>query len=349
MVELRTRFFFRIILPDQIIHNLFERTLVPLIFLAAFLVPVSIIVANFFIHRDKIGKALRTEYPRIISVTLYSWSVSHLVIGIPALLIFNPESSYYTSALTFAPLPYFGLLMILAMRSVYNLTLSRAVITVLIATVALPTLLFRSLFLLSTVPIFVLFWLVILMRGYVSEAMATRRARVRFEQSLVTATLNPVDSSAHYNLGRIYQQRGQITEAIDCFKQSIAISSEELDAHYQLGIIAREQNRFNDAILSFDAVVQRDLNFSQNEIWREIGATYYEAGQFEDAKTALERFLAARSSDAEGMYRYGLTLYELGRREDSFVQMREVIESVKKAPSYKYRTDRRWMIEAKDF
>jgi len=102
-------------------------------------------------------------------------------------------------------------------------------------------------------------------------------------------------------------------------------------------------------LLYFDAVVQRDLKYSQHEIWREVGATYYSAGQYEDARTALERFLSVRPSDAEGMYRYGLTLYQLGRREDCFAQMRTVIETVKTAPRFKYRTDRRWMIEAQSF
>ena len=36
--------------------------------------------------------------------------------------------------------------------------------------------------------------------------------------------------------------------------------------------------------------VQRDQSHSQNEIWREIGATYIAAGQYGDARDALERF-----------------------------------------------------------
>ena len=350
--EFRTRFLLLSVLPQQIVENLFKRTTLPLLLLTGFLVPVAIIVSNFFTRKNTVAAALRTEYPGVVSVALFSWCATQIVVGIPALLLFNPESTFYSGALMFAPLPFFGLLLMLALRSIYHLTFGRAIaatIISLIALPALPLLIYAPFFLISTVPIIVLFWLVILLRGYFSEFMAAHSARVRFEQGLHTATLNPADSSAHYNLGRIYQQRGQEAEAIDCFQRAVEINSDELDAHYQLGRIAREQNRLSDAILHFDAVVQRDLKFAQHEIWREVGATYYAAGQYEDARTALERFLAARQSDAEGMYRYGLTLFQLGRREDCFAQMRSVIETVKAGPRFKYRTDRRWMIEAQSF
>jgi len=346
--ESRLKFFLRFILPNQLQQN-FERTALPLVFLTAFLVPISIIVANLFTHREKMGRALRLEYTRLASVVLYNWSVAHLVVGIPALLFFNSRSAYYSGALMFAPLPYFGLLVILALRKIYNLTFGKAMVTTIVAIVALPMLLFGPMFLFSTVPFFILFWFVILIRGYAGEILSAHRARVRFEQSLVTATLNPADSSAHYNLGRIYQQRGQEAEAINCFNKALEINSDEIDAYYQLGRIARDQQRYSDAILAFDAVVQRDLNYSQQEVWREVGATYYAAGQYADASNALERFLRSRPSDAEGMYRYGLALFQLGRLDDAVTQMKDVIETVQNAPAFKYRIDRRWMIEAQSF
>ena len=61
--------------------------------------------------------------------------------------------------------------------------------------------------------------------------------------------------------------------------------------------------------------MRRDSQHSQNEIWREIGNTYFQAAQYEDARAAFERFLSIRQSDAEGRYRYGLTLHNLATRK----------------------------------
>src|SRR5205809_4352661 len=55
-VESRTRFLLWTVLPDQIIHNLYQRTTLPLIFIAAFLVPVAIILTNYFMRKDSFGK-----------------------------------------------------------------------------------------------------------------------------------------------------------------------------------------------------------------------------------------------------------------------------------------------------
>jgi predicted Zn-dependent protease len=104
-----------------------------------------------------------------------------------------------------------------------------------------------------------------------------------------------------------------------------------------------------DAIKHFEQVVVRDPAHSQHEIWREIGATYIAAGQFEDAREALQRFLDRRESDAEGLYLMGRAHAGLGHRREAAVSMQACIEAVKTAPAYKYRTDKRWLNEAQQF
>src|SRR6185295_6016446 len=138
---------------------------------------------------------------------------------------------------------------------------------------------------------FLLVMVFLLLRGYFSEITRAQRARESFQQNLEAATLNPADASAHYNLGLIHQQRGEFDSARERFERAVQIDEEEIDAHYQLGRIARQQKRFPDAIRNFEQVVTRDPGHSQNEIWREVGATYIAAEQFEDGRFALEQFL----------------------------------------------------------
>jgi tetratricopeptide (TPR) repeat protein len=164
---------------------------------------------------------------------------------------------------------------------------------------------------------FLLFLLFILLRGYFSDMLGSHRARAAFKQNLESATLNPADASAHYNLGLIHQNRGELDLARERFERALQIDAEEIDASYQLGRIARQQKRYADAIQNFEQVVTRNPAHSQHEVWREVAATYIAAGQFEDARTALEQFLEHRPSDPEGLYLMGRAHAGLGHKREA--------------------------------
>jgi tetratricopeptide (TPR) repeat protein len=188
-----------------------------------------------------------------------------------------------------------------------------------------------------------------LLRGYFSDIMGTHRAKAAFKQNLESATLNPADASAHYNLGLIHQSRGELDQARERFERALQIDEGEVDASYQLGRIARQQKRYPDAIKNFEHVVMRDPAHSQHEIWREVAATYIAAGQFEDARNALEQFLEHRPSDPEGLYLMGRAHAGLGHKREATNLMQACIEAVKTAPAYKYRASKRWLNEAQQF
>jgi tetratricopeptide (TPR) repeat protein len=191
--------------------------------------------------------------------------------------------------------------------------------------------------------------LLFLLRDRIDDFMRSARARQSFKQNLEAATLNPADASAHYNLGLLYQLRGEMDAAAASFHRAVEIDPQETDAHYQLGRIAREQGRPNEAIVHFEKVVQQDAAHSHHEIWRETALVYYAAGQYPDALEMLERFLNVRPSDAQARYWRGMTLERLGRMSEAIEEMHGCIETVKTAPAYKYRTDRQWLYQAQNF
>jgi tetratricopeptide (TPR) repeat protein len=196
---------------------------------------------------------------------------------------------------------------------------------------------------------FLLLIQLMLLRGYFSDIMGTQRAKAAFKQNLESATLNPADASAHYNLGLIHQSRGELDQARERFERALQIDDGEIDASFQLGRIARQQKRYADAIHNFEHVVARDPAHSQYEVWREVAATYIAAGQFEDARTALEQFLEHRPSDPEGLYLMGRAHAGLGHKREATNLMQACIEAVKTAPAYKYRASKRWLNEAQQF
>ncbi len=368
--------------------SLVFRASISLLLVAGVLVPLIAFVGNLFERRGSFGLLLQQEYASLASTVLYALAIANLI-TIPIAIFFNltgiqaayiassPESAAQVRTwFKFSPemeaqllaalndprqvaanlfrtmeLSLFLLTAVLAVRAVLRLTILKA-ITVTFISLALAFLISPIWTLLFT-PIlaspFLLIMLFLLLRGYLGGVMRNHRARESFRQNMEASTLNPADASAHYNLGLIHQSRGELDAARERFERAIKIDDEEIDAHYQLGRIARQQKRLADAVQHFEQVVSRNRAHAQHEIWREVGATYIEAGQFGDARDALEQFLESRPSDPEALYLMGRAHAGLGHPREATSAMQACIDAVKTAPAYKYRADKRWLNEAQQF
>ena len=378
---------FIVVAPGFVVRVLFQATL-SLLLIAGVLVPLIAFVANIFDRRGRFSLLLQQEYASLASTFLYAWVIAN-VVTIPVAIFFHfsgIQASYVTQSLQsvsqvqtwvvlspemrtqlqatmsdpiivaanlFRSVKLFIFLVaaVLSVREVFRISALRATAISVVSLVL--AILISPLWTLLLSPIlaspFMLLILFVLLRGYISGVLRTQRARESFKQNLEAATLNPADASAHYNLGLIHQQRNELGAARERFERAIQIDDDEIDAHYQLGRIALQQKRFADAVKNFEQVVARDQTHSQHEIWREVGATYIAAGQFEDARDALERFIENRPSDPEALYLMGRAHAGLGHKREAASSMQACIEAVKTAPAYKYRADKRWLNEAQQF
>src|SRR5262245_13322115 len=327
------------------------------LFVAVVYVPFAILIANLFERRASFSLVIREEYAPVVTCSLLSLAVSLLVTLTPALLIgwqsarlSSEGSPGYLSLLAVMWLPIFAALMTITVGTSFRIGWAAAAVTTLISFLSLigGPLLMRAASFVCASP-FLLLLLVFLLRDRIDEFIGATRSRQSFKQNLQAATLNPADASAHYQLGLIYQKRGELDAAVGSFKRAVEIDPMETDAHYQLGRIAREQGRLNEAVQHFERVVRLEAAHSQNEIWRETGLVYYDAGQYQDALEMFDKFLDKRPSDAEARYWRGMTLNKLGRENEAIQEMQNCVESVRTAPAYKYRFDRRWMNQAENF
>ncbi len=353
---------------------------------AIVLVPILTLVANMFEKRGSFRVVLTQEYAPLASSLFYALTAANLFgiliatflhyTGVQAQTVAMLLHAYQTpgAAPDFAQsgplgdqlknpvfLGYslfamfqrilFGIGMIFAVKDTFRMSAVRALAVTFISAFAAQFVAPIAFYLFSGVAgsPFLLFFLFLLLRGYFSDIMGSHRARAAFRQNLESATLNPADASAHYNLGLIHQGRGELDQARQRFERALEIDPEEIDASYQLGRIARQQKRYADAIQNFEHVVARNATHSQHEVWREVAATYIAAGQFEDARTALDQFLEHRPSDPEGLYLMGRAHAGLGHKREATSLMQACIEAVKTAPAYKYRASKRWLNEAQQF
>ena len=353
-----------------------------LVIIAIVFCPLSLFLSNLFVRRGSFRLLLQQEYAALAASMFYSLAASSLIASLLTILAsiskvqqalsqrmlgamleqqdkLPPEllSQGLLRAETFAVglslmvlLGVFGVWAVMGVRTVFRLSLIQSVIVVLVSgTLLIPASRFIPIVGMVLASPFLLIMVFLLLRGYINEITRSQRARESFKQNLEAATLNPADASAHYHLGLIHKQRGELDAGRERFERAVQIDEEEIDAHYQLGRIARTQERFADAIKNFEQVVARDISHSQHEVWREVGATYLAAGQSEDARNALERFLDSRPSDPEGLYLMGRAYAALGQRREATSSMQACIDAVRTAPAYKYRADKRWLNEAQQF
>ena len=372
---------------DGIVSDLFQAAMT-VVLVAVILVPILTLVANIFDRRGSFRVVITQEYAPVAATMFYVLTAANVIAiliaalthysGIQALQVanmiqnadqtramlgdnpqlliamerlFNDPGLLYEELFAMPRTLLFGVGMILGVRDAFRMSALRAFGVTLVACLGFIFVapIAQSLFSGVLGSPFLLLLLFFLLRGYFSDIMGSHRAKAAFRQNLESATLNPADASAHYNLGLIHQTRGELDQARERFERALQIDPEEIDASYQLGRIARQQKRYSDAIGNFEHVVTRNPAHSQHEIWREVAATYIAAGQFEDARNALNQFLEHRPSDPEGLYLMGRAHAGLGHKREATSLMQACIEAVKTAPAYKYRASKRWLNEAQQF
>lgn len=321
---------------------------IPLVSISIFYVPAVILLLCFIGGIGNFGVVLRRDYAALASCTLMSWAAAHLPFGLAGLLLGSQDlSPQIYLAFWFASGLIFGVLMLVALRTVFGTDHGPNLIVVGSAWLAssLGTVVFANLSPWLFSP-FLIICVVMLLGGFLRSEVggmgSTFRQRQNFKRFLHNATINPRDADAHVQLGLIYKQRRQEALALEHFQKAYEIDADEVDANYELGKIARAKGDLQPALDHFAVVVEQNDKHSVSEIWREIGATYLEAGMLAEARDALEKFVERRSLDPEGLYHLGRVVKGQGDEEKAKEKFAEVIEAAKIVPSYQRREASHW-------
>ncbi len=266
----------------------------PLLVLAAAYVPGVLAIAGLAGRvAGSFGSSFQRDYAPLLTCTAAAWTAANLPLIAIAWLV--PQLFIAASGLAYL---YFAVLIFFAVRTVFGTGNGAAIVIVCLSWIPLVAAYFvwsplRYLLGWLASPFF-LFYIFYYLRGEFGSLGAGLRNRQTFRRNLEAAALNPHDGEVQYQLGLIYQQRRQFTEAIRRFQNAVTIDPSQTDAHFQLGRIAREQGRLKDALAHFQTVVNQDERHSQSEILRELGALYVSARQFEDAEHELAEYLQRR-------------------------------------------------------
>ena len=330
----------------------------PLLVLGALYVPATVLTANLLGRLGAFGVVFRRDYSALLTCTLMAFTASRVPAALGAWLL-SPllQTSDFAQAPWARPLlgmaivapiqiVYFAFLMFFAVRTVFGFEngLSAAVVGLswipLVVAVPLLGALTSILGFLAS-PFFLLYAWYFLSSEFRGLGDGFR-SRQNFHRMMQAAAINPHDGEAQYQLGLIYQQRRQITEAIQRFQTAVAIDPSLTDAHFQLGRIARQQGRLRDALAHFQTVIDQDERHSSSEVLRELGGLYVTARQYADARHELETYVGRRPYDPEGLYYLGQALEGLGETGPARERYTGAIEAVRTAPQYRQRIVARW-------
>lgn len=310
----------------------------PLLVLALVYVPGALLIGKLLGS----SVAFQRDYSPLLTCTAMAWSAANLPLALAGRVL---PPSVWAIAAGLAYL-YFGVLMFFAVRTVLGTGNGTAVAVVGLSWIPLVASVFlwaplRYLLGWVASPFF-LFYAYYYLGGEIGKLGEGWRRRQTFRRMLDAAAVNPHDGEAQYQLGLIYQERRQYTEAIRRFENAVAIDPNEVDAHFQLGRIARSQGRLRDALAHFQKVLDLDEKHSQSEILRELGGMYVTVKQYQDACNELAPYVERRPYDPEGLFYYGEALEGAGKPVEAREMYERAIDSARTAPRYRRRLMARW-------
>jgi tetratricopeptide (TPR) repeat protein len=320
----------------------------PFVALSVFYVPFLIGLAGLFGAAGNFSAAVEREYGSLATCTLMAWAAAHLPFAAAgAVLSAAGVSPLVLLGLWVASSLAFAVLMVFAVRTVLG-TGYRTALAILLAG-SLGIVMATNLFQLASPLMFtppILFFIYTFFSGRVGSEIrgygTALLARQKAHRALEHAANNPYDASAHVQLGFVFRHRRLDARATGHFRKAVAADRNDLDANYELGKIARAGGRLQEAVTHFAIVVEQDERHSLSEIWREIGATYLEAGMLDEAREALEKFAERRPFDTEGLYYLGKVLKEQSdhlRARDVF---KMAVEAARTSPQRLRRDIRAW-------
>jgi hypothetical protein len=324
-------------------------TITELVLLAVLFVPACIAIISIWDHLGSVGVVLRRDYSPLLVCILMCRAAADLPGAIAASVA--PALAIW---IQLAVLLFFLALGSIAIRTVFGTGIGKAIGTVLVGSAATAGgyyayEIFGGMLSYFASPL-VLIWLYFLFRPNLDMFKGLGgglRSSQNFRRNLDALTVNPRDSDAHYQLGLIYQQRRNYTEAISRFTKAVEIDPEETDAHHQLGVIALEQKRYEDARRHFAATLALDDKHSSSEAWRGLGAADLQLGRTEQALAELQKYTDRREFDPEGLYWLGEALKKLGRIPEAKDAFERAVEAARTSPPHRRRYTSAWGRQAK--
>ena len=139
----------------------------------------------------------------------------------------------------------------------------------------------------------------------------------------------PLDVESYRQLGRLLRGENRLDEALQIFKQALAVDPEARELFNGLGAVYSDLGRHDEAIACFRRYVS--LAPEEPNAYDSLGLGYQWAGRYDEAIQEYQRALAYKPDFEVSIIHLANALYQTGRYREALAQYEHY---VKVAPSY---------------
>ena len=129
---------------------------------------------------------------------------------------------------------------------------------------------------------------------------------------------------AHYNLGLLLADRGEIDEAIDHYQIALTVRPDFGEARNNLGLALAGRGRFDEAIAQYRKALE--VRPDHVQVHDNLGLALAARGQTGEAMAEYRRALDLAPGDAEAHINLGMALENLGRADEALAEYRKALE-----------------------
>jgi serine/threonine protein kinase/lipoprotein NlpI len=133
-----------------------------------------------------------------------------------------------------------------------------------------------------------------------------------FKQAIA---MEPNTVSAHSNLAAVYAEQGQYEDALAELQTALRIDPEYAKAYNNLGVIYHQQHKYTEALAAFQKAVILDPDSRQH--LKNLANIYYEKGDLASAATIYEKIVAQGNEELVILKRLGIIYYRLKKFADA--------------------------------
>jgi Flp pilus assembly protein TadD len=147
--------------------------------------------------------------------------------------------------------------------------------------------------------------------------------------NLPLLSVDGMRSGMHYNVGYTFQSSGRTQEAMDQYRQAIALRPDNIDAHNALGVVLASLGSHDEALAEYRAALQLDP-LSVGALTN-LGVELAQRGLPVEAVTTIERAIAIDPKNAEAHYDLGVALATTDQLDRA---MQEFHAAIRLKPDY---------------
>ena len=157
-----------------------------------------------------------------------------------------------------------------------------------------------------------------------TELQAEGRLDEAVEQYRQVLALTPDDALAHSNLGTALAAQGRLDEAVGHYERALALAPGDADAHSNLGNALLSLGRADEGVASLRRAL--DIDPSSAEAHAALGIALHDGGRLDDAIDHLRRAIDLGAAAAELHNRLGIALGSAGRLDEAAAEFRRAVD-----------------------